>query len=189
MNKIELIRKLYEIEVVKLGNFTLKSGIQSPIYIDLRQIVSHPQVLQAISTMIWNKVSHLKTDLLCGVPYTALPIATCISVQNNKPMVMVRKEAKAYGTKQMVEGRFHAGQSCMVIEDVVTSGSSILTTVAQLKDVGLTAPYVAAFLDREQGGKEALQQAGCEFFSVITLSELLAELKTSGIKLPAEINI
>jgi orotate phosphoribosyltransferase len=184
MNKAEVIRKLYEIEAVKVGNFTLKSGATSPIYIDLRQIISYPQLLQTIAHMMWDKVKHLSTDLLCGVPYTALPIATCLSIQFNKPMVMVRKEPKAHGTKQMVEGRYHAGNSCLVIEDVVTSGISVLTAVEQLKAVGLTTPYVAAFLDREQNGRTALKEAGCEFFSVITLTELMTELKNAGIELP-----
>ncbi len=187
MDKSTLIQKLHAIGAIKLGNFTLKSGKTSPIYIDLRQIISYPAILQTVSSLICEKVKHLSVDLLCGVPYTALPIATCISLQTNKPMVMVRKEAKSYGTKQMVEGRYQANQSVMIIEDVVTSGSSILTTVGHLKEVGLQVPYAAAFLDREQGGHEALQQNKCQFFYVITLTELLSELKSSGIAIPAVI--
>jgi orotate phosphoribosyltransferase len=189
LDKAAVIQKLYAIGAIKLGTFTLKSGAISPVYIDLRQIISYPALLQTVASMIWDKVKHLPVELLCGVPYTALPIATCISLQENKPMVMVRKEAKSYGTKQMVEGRYQSGQSVMVIEDVVTSGSSILTTIGYLKEVGLQVSYVAAFLDREQGGREALQQNNCEFFYVVTLTEVLAELKRSGVVMPAELAV
>ena len=109
---------------------------------------------------------------------------TCLSLKTNKPMVMVRKEAKAYGTKQKVEGRHQPGQTCLVIEDVVTSGSSVLTTIADLESVQIKVPYIVSFLDREQGGKEALAAQGCHFFSVCTLSDILAELKKQGIEVP-----
>jgi uridine monophosphate synthetase len=174
MPLIELIKQLQQINAIKFGTFTLKSGLISPVYIDLRCIISYPQILQALAEQMWEQVKHLKADLICGVPYTALPIATAISLQHNKPMVMVRKEAKDYGTKKLVEGNFEPGQSCMIIEDVVTTGSSILTTVEELKKVGLVVKYVVSFVDREQGGKENLTKAGCEFFSVCTLTEILS---------------
>lgn len=187
MNKTEVIRKLYEIEAIKFGSFTLKSGVISPVYIDMRQIIGYPKLLQAIAMMIWEKTKHTATDLICGVPYTALPIATCLSLQYDKPMLIVRKEAKTYGTKKMVEGNYQLNQTCLVIEDVVTTGSSILTVLEELKIVGLQIPYVAAFLDREQGARETLEKAGCEFFSVTTLAEVTAELKKCGVAIPAEL--
>lgn len=187
MNKTEVIRKLYEIEAVKVGSFTLKSGAVSPLYIDLRQIIAFPKLLQAVAQMIWEKVSHLQFDLLCGVPYTALPIATCLSTQYDRPMLMVRKEVKNHGTKKRVEGHYRLGESCLVVEDVVTSGSSVLDAVNNLKMVGLRVPYVAAFLDREQGGRAALTEAECEFYSVFTLPEFIAELAECGIELPPEV--
>lgn len=189
MNRNELIQQLYKIGVIKFGSFTLKSGALSPIYIDLRQIISHPTLLQAVSDLIWSKISKLTFDLLCGVPYTAIPIATCLSLQSQKPMLMVRKEAKTYGTKQKVEGCYQAGQTCLIIEDVVTSGSSILTTIDDLEDVQLKVPYVAAFLNREQGGAETLAARGYKFYSVFTLSEVLKELQDQGVKVPTELII
>src|SRR5690242_11859207 len=112
MNNEELIFALYQIGALKLGDFTLKSGKSSKIYIDLRQIISHPNVLRAVADTIWQRIQHCKMDLICGVPYTALPIATCISLQHNIPMIMRRKEKKEYGAKQQIEGAFHAGQTC-----------------------------------------------------------------------------
>lgn len=187
MNLSTIIQQLYEIEAIKFGSFTLKSGATSPIYFDLRQIISHPKLLQAIADLMWDKVSALSIDLLCGVPYTAIPIATCLSLKTAKPMILVRKEVKTYGTKQKVEGRYQPGQSCLIIEDVVTSGSSILTTLADLQAAQLKVPYIVAFLDREQGGKEALATHGCRFFSVCTMSEILTELRKLGIAVPKEI--
>ncbi len=180
MNKNTIIRQLYAIEAVKLGNFTLKSGLTSPIYIDLRPIISYPALLQAISDLIWEKVKHIKADLLCGVPYTALPIATCLSLKHDKPMVMARKEAKNYGTKKLVEGHFKPDQNCLIIEDIVTTGASIIETIVKLKDVGLKTPYAGALVDRQQGGTENLAKEGCKLITVFTLSELLEELKECG---------
>ena len=187
MTKSEIIQKLYAIKAIKLGNFILKSGVTSPIYVDLRQIIAYPKLMHHIAMLIWDKVKHYSTDSICGVPYTALPIATCISIQQDKPMLIVRKEAKAYGTKKQVEGRYQAGQTCLVIEDVVTSGSSVITVIEELQKFDIKVPYVAAFLDRGQDGRSALTKLGCKFYSVITLREIIDELKQSGVKMPADL--
>jgi len=89
-----LITKLFEINAVKFGEFKLKSGIMSPIYIDLRVIISYPKVLKMVAEAMWQKIENLNFDIICGVPYTALPIATAISLEHNKPMVMRRKRSK-----------------------------------------------------------------------------------------------
>src|SRR5207245_10513587 len=99
-------------------------------------------------------------DVLCGVPYTALPIATCLSLTQEIPMVMQRKEVKDYGTKKRVEGVFQKGQTCLIIEDVITSGSSIEETLKILQEEGLIVHDVAIVINREQGGKERLEKKG-----------------------------
>ncbi|KYQ93577.1 bifunctional UMP-synthetase [Tieghemostelium lacteum] len=185
-NEIEkIVLKLNEIDAVKLGEFKLKSGIISPIYIDLRVTVSEPKLLSLIGDFMYKRVyndsnSGNKPKLLCGVPYTALPIATAMSVQNDIPMVIRRKEAKAYGTKQLIEGRFKEGDNVLVIEDLVTSGASVLETVRDLKSVGLTVTDVVVLLDRQQGAKQELEKNGLRLHSVFTMEQLIDTLIKAG---------
>lgn len=176
MNYKPLIVSLYEIGAVKFGDFTLKSGNKSKIYLDLRQIISYPDVLRAVAEVIWQQVNGYPFDVICGVPYTALPIATCISLQQGIPMVLRRKEKKEYGTKQMIEGKFETGQRCLIIEDIVTTGSSILETANDLEIAGLKVRDVAVLINREQGGRENLQQHHYALHAAFTLNEVLNTL-------------
>ena len=181
MSHDTLIKELHAIGAIKFGTFTLKSEIISPIYIDLRLIVSDPALLENIADAMWEKIKDLPKDLLCGVPYTALPISTAISLKHQIPMVMRRKEKKDYGTKKIIEGRFQAGQSCLVIEDLVTSGASVFETIQPLQEEGLQVKDVVVLLDRQQGAKARLEQNGYRLHSVITISELLDSLELQEI--------
>lgn len=172
----ELITSLHRIDAIKFGSFTLKSGIESPIYIDLRVIVSYPGILKTVAESLWAKMDGLSFDVLCGVPYTALPMATALSLDHHLPMVMRRKEVKDYGTKRAIEGAITPGQRCLIIEDLVTSGMSVLETVRALESVELSCSDVVVLLDREQGAAGNLAECGLQLHSVFRMSQLLEVL-------------
>jgi orotate phosphoribosyltransferase len=173
-----LIFSLYQIGAIQFGEFKLKSGQMSSIYINLRKIISYPDILRSVADAMWQAVHQCEFTLICGVPYTALPIATCISLEHHIPMIMRRKEKKDYGTKQIVEGEFQPGQCCLIIEDIITTGSSILETTKDLEEAGLQVRDIIALIDREQGGKENLAQK-YHLHTLFTLSEILNTLKNS----------
>uniref|UniRef100_A0A340TBA6 Uridine 5'-monophosphate synthase n=1 Tax=Anopheles minimus TaxID=112268 RepID=A0A340TBA6_9DIPT len=173
----EMALKLFEINAFKFGDFKMKVGINSPVYFDLRVIVSHPDVMDELANLLQEFIVERKLNTsgthLCGVPYTALPVATLISIKANQPMLIRRKEAKKYGTKKLIEGKFNAGDKCLIIEDVVTSGSSILDTVDDLRSEGLTVADAIVVVDREQGGSQNTEERGVRMHSLYTLSYLL----------------
>lgn len=173
MEKQTLLDALINIDVIKWGEFTLRSGEISPIYIDCRAIISYPPLLRSVANALWEKVKHQKPSLLCGVPYTALPMATAISLAHDRPMLMCRKETKDYGTKKQIEGVFKPGQTCLIVEDVITTGGSVLRIAESLKKHGLQVKDIVVLVDRQQGGKEALLAAGYHLHSVYTLDELI----------------
>jgi uridine monophosphate synthetase len=122
----------------------------------------------------------LSFDVICGVPYTALPIATAISLLNNKPMIMRRKEVKDYGTKKAIEGVFSVDQTCLILEDLVTSGMSVFETIEPLEHEGLKVKNIVVILDREQGGKKNIEGRGYGLQALFTMTELLSALLAAG---------
>ena len=121
-----------------------------------------------------------KVSRICGVPYTALPLATLISVEEKIPMLMKRKEAKSYGTKKLIEGIFLPGENCVIIEDVITSGSSILETVDVLKKENLSVTEAYVLIDREQGGKKNLENHESKVKSLFVITQLMKYLLEAG---------
>ncbi|XP_034549564.1 uridine 5'-monophosphate synthase [Notolabrus celidotus] len=170
-----LILKLHDVDAVKFGEYKLKTGMMTPIYIDLRVLVSHPALMNQVSSLIYQRVQEegLQFDNVCGVPYTALPLATIICSRNELPMLIRRKEAKDYGTKRLVEGSFQEGDTCLIIEDTVTSGTSILETAEVLYAGGLKVTDAVVLMDREQGGVAMLASQGIKLHPIISMFKLL----------------
>ncbi len=187
MTKTQLAVELYRAQIIKIGSFVLKSGQNSAIYLDLRRLVAYPQLLQAVGEALWQIAAPLEFELLCGVPYTALPIATSIAISHLKPMLIRRKEAKNYGTKQLIEGIYQPGQRCLIIEDVVTTGGSIIETLQDLRTAGLTISHALAVIDREQGGQITLANQQCQLHSLFTLRELLTLLQQTDVLTASEL--
>ncbi|XP_015596700.1 uridine 5'-monophosphate synthase [Cephus cinctus] len=177
----KLAEALFDIEALKFGNFVTKVGLPTPVYFDLRVIISHPKIMQKLSKILWS-LSNESSEFnqICGVPYTALPIATIISMESNIPMLIRRKEAKSYGTKKLIEGKFKSGENCVIIEDVVTSGSSILETANDLRTEGLKVTQAFVIIDREQGGRSLLKSNGIKMKSLFTLMQLMQLLFELG---------
>jgi uridine monophosphate synthetase len=175
-----LADSLLEAGCIKFGNFTLKSGLQSPIYIDLRQIITYPKLLEQVGAAYLPLLKDLKFDRIAGLPYAAIPIATAISLAGNYPMIYPRKEVKTYGTKAEIEGKYHAGEIVVVIDDLATTGGSKFEAIEKLTGVGLIVKDVVVLVDRQSGAKESLAQAGYSMHAVLTISQLLDYWEEDG---------
>jgi uridine monophosphate synthetase len=176
----QLILTLLDIGCVKFGQFILASGLQSPIYIDLRPLVSYPNVLRNIARAYVHLLHRLTFDRLAAIPYAALPIGTAVSLESGYPLIYPRKEVKAYGTRRAVEGEFHKGERVVVLDDVITSGASKLQAIAPLEELGLLAEDVVVLIDRGQGGREYLEERGYRLHAVFSLGEMLDVLAQHG---------
>lgn len=178
---ILLYEKLLYTGCIKFGEFTLKSGIKSPIYIDLRGIISHPDLLREVADAYLIVLRRLTFDRIAGLPYAAIPIATAISLQGGYPMIYPRKEIKEYGTKAEIEGEFHAGEMVVVVDDLATTGGTKFEAVEKLTSAGLIVRDVVVLIDRESGAKEALEGAGIQLHAVLTLTTLLEQWEVRGV--------
>ena len=180
-SKNKFFLESYKLEIIKFGKFTLKSGIESPFYVDLRPLASDPKILKKLAEHLLEILpKDNKLDLICGVPYAALPMATVMSLLSEIPLIMKRKEAKGYGTKKLIEGIYKQGQSCLLVEDVITSGKSLLETIAEVEKEGLKVSDIVVVLDRQQGGKELLEQKGYRVHTLFTITEVVEILHKAG---------
>jgi len=183
----QLTLALADIGALKFGEFTLASGLKSPIYIDLRLLASHPGALRlaahAYAELIraildgGDRGSGIK---LAAIPYAALPIGTAVALEMELPMVYPRKEAKAHGTGRAIEGEFQPGERAIVLDDLITTGGSKLAAIAPLEAAGLRVQDVVVLIDREQGGQQELAAAGYRLHAVLRLGEMLDLLVEAG---------
>jgi len=156
MNKF-LIQKFFALKSIKFGDFKLKSGINSPFYINLRNLISQPIVLKKLAQTIYEqkiKSIHLdciekgETLSICGLPYAGIPLASYISCLYDLPLLILRKEKKDYGTKQMIEGITHNTNKVILIDDIITTGLSIEESLFHFEN--LKIEKIVVVIDREQ---------------------------------------
>ncbi|WHF51653.1 orotidine-5'-phosphate decarboxylase [Chryseobacterium gotjawalense] len=178
--KKDFFLECYQLGIIKFGRFTLKSGIESPFYVDLRPLASDPKILKKLANYMLDMLPLDNFDLICGVPYAALPMATAMSLESYLPLIIKRKEAKQYGTKKLLEGIYTQGQNCLLVEDVITSGASLLETIPEIENEGITVSDIVVVLDRQQGGKEILENKGFRVHTLFTISEVCSILKEEG---------
>jgi len=176
----KLVNDLYEIQALKFGEFRLKSGALSPFYVDLRGIIAHPPILQAVALRILDILRPLRLDRIAGIPYAGLPIATAVALAGNLPMLYARKEVKDHGTRRAIEGTFTPGEVVVLIDDVITDGASKFEAAAPFLEAGLLVKDFVIFLDREQGGADRLREKGYALHSALRISAVLAHLRDAG---------
>jgi len=186
-SKKDFFLECYKLGIIKFGKFTLKSGIESPFYVDLRPLASDPKILKNLAKYLLEMLSLDHFDLICGVPYAALPMATAMSLQSEIPLIIKRKEAKEYGTKKMIEGIFEKGQNCLLVEDVITSGKSLLETIPEIENEGISVSDIVVVLDREQGGKELLESKGYRVHTLFKISEIVQLLEEENLLTSEEV--
>jgi uridine monophosphate synthetase len=168
---------LFDIGAVQLGKFKLHSGKRSRIYLDLRLLVSHPQALRQAVAVYRTVLDTLSFDLLAATPLAGLPLGTALCLDLNKPLIYPRKTAKSYGTGKEIEGVWQVGQTAVVIDDLITSGDSILQAIVALKSSGLQVNDAVVLIDREQGGIATLQGHGYNLQAAVKVSRILSILE------------
>jgi uridine monophosphate synthetase len=166
---------------VRFGRFTLRSGSVSPIYLDLRRLVSRPEALREAARAYAAAAQGLNFDRLAGIPYAGLPIATALALEMGRPLIYARREAKDYGTRASIEGDFVAGETVLVIDDLATTGGTKVEAIQKLAGAGLMVRDILVLIDREQGAREALASAGYQLHAVTTLPKLLEEWRRSSL--------
>jgi orotate phosphoribosyltransferase len=177
MNKIDQLKEIVRRDAVKFGKFTLSSGKESDLYVDLRKVTLNPVGASIIGSLIFGIIQDRKVDAVGGMSVGADPIAVATSLaayQEGREIMafLVRKTQKAHGTGNVIEGPIKPGQRALVVEDVITTGASTISAIERIKEAGLEIELVVAIFDRCEGGREAIEALGYEVRSLLTRRDL-----------------
>lgn len=177
MNMKDELLGIIRRDAVKFGAFVLASGRESDLYVDLRKVTLNPRGAFLIGSIICDMVKDRPIDAIGGMTLGADPIATAASLEayrNGREILafIVRKEQKGHGTKNLVEGPIRPGLKVVIVEDVITTGSSTLTAIRHAQDAGLQVEMVIGVLDRMEGGKDAIEAQGFEVHSIFSRHDL-----------------
>lgn len=171
----EISEALEECGALQFGEFTLASGAKSNYYINIKKASTNPEVLYLISQLMAERmqIENIRPDRIAGVVLGSIPLAAALSMATGIPYVMVRKEQKDHGTRNLIEGDMNEGDKVLVIEDVITTAGSSIQAIATLRESGAIVEKVLTVVDREGGGKENLAATGVELMSLIKGSEIV----------------
>jgi orotate phosphoribosyltransferase len=159
------------------GDFVLRSGKRSRYYLDKYRFETRPEILGPLGDRIAAEVAEHAADAtrLAGPELGAVALAAAAALASGLPFLIVRKEAKGYGTSNRIEGAYESGETVCVVEDVVTSGGALLESVDALRDAGLIVRDAVCVVDREEGGVEALARRDVSLRSLFTASEIVGK--------------
>ena len=167
---------LYKNNIIKFGNFTLASGKNSSYYVDLRLLASYPhqfrKMIKNLQNLIIEKTGLDSFDSLVSIPTGGLIIASALAIETIKPLIYVRNKPKAHGTSKSIEGKTFSGMRVIMIDDVVTTGGSVLNGIKQLKDMGLTISDVYVVVNRLGGAKKAFDSVGVTLHQLTDIIEI-----------------
>ena len=173
MTNQALIDALRGADAVQFGEFELSHGGTSEYYVDKYLFETDPGCLELIAEAFADKLE--SDDKLGGVALGGVPLAAATSVEADVPYVIARKQRKDYGTANLVEGRLEEGEEVVVLEDIVTTGTSLVEAIEALRDAGATVERALVVVDRQEGGRENVEDAGVEMEALVTAEELLAD--------------
>lgn len=176
----DLILQLFDLGCIIFGDHVQASGAVFPYYIDLRVIISKPQIFHQILSAYAEILETLEFDRIAGIPYGSLPTATGLSLRLHRPMIYPRKEVKAHGTQRVIEGFYQPGEKVVVVDDILISGKSAMQGAEKLQVSGLKVEDIVVFIDHEKGVKDRLRENGYRGHSVLTISEIAETLHQAG---------
>lgn len=167
---------LHEKGAIKFGDFTLSSGKKSSYYIDLRVVSSFPHQFRKMIKHLQNEISENigldNFDYLVSVPTSGLVIASALAIETVKPLIYVRNKPKDYGTSKSIEGWFESGKKVLMVDDVATTGGSVINALKSLKDEGLVITDAFVIINRMEGAGKALQSEGVKMHDLTNILEI-----------------
>ncbi|MGZ7043465.1 MAG: orotate phosphoribosyltransferase [Methanobacterium sp.] len=170
IEKEELLKLLKKKKVVKFGKFTLSSGKESNYYVNMKMAITDPKILKKIAEIVSEIISG-KIDKIAGPALGAVPLATAISLESKLPMLMVRKAKKGYGTSKLIEGTLEEGDSVLIVEDVTTTGNSLLNAIKAIEENGGNVKKVLVVVDRDEGAIENLKNEGILLEPILSIND------------------
>ncbi len=174
--KDELCTLLTRIGAIKFGTFTLSGGKLSPYYVDMRIVPSFPEAFKFVEytyqSLAENEIGLEKIDRIAGIPTAGIPFASVLAYLIHKPFLYVRKEMKTHGRERLIEGILYPGDKVLLIDDLVTSGGSLLNAAEAIITEGGVVENALTLIDREEGGREALSDKKIVLTNLLTISEI-----------------